>query len=248
MFVPPYFPEPLVVADNVADSPYDLRVRFVRQVSGLIGLFLGLVAAVAVWVPGPSATPFESVRMEARLAEGLPISSPVIPPGALPLAVVSLLLVQSLLRRLFNGAKAERWVAPLLLPVHALLLGWWGHELHYQGWPVAVVPLAGAGMAFYALICGRDFSFVGQFIVSLLVQALGLLAVVEIWPALHFSPWLAVGVGFVAQFYLVYDLAMILKRRRLGDQVLAICDVTCDPFNLLTYIPRVILRWRRFLI
>jgi len=52
------------------------------------------------------------------------------------------------------------------------------------------------------------------------------------------------GVGYL--FFLVYDLASLQQRRRLGEEALAAADLYRDALNVLSYPFRVIDHWRGF--
>lgn len=224
MFIPPYFPEPLVVPNNVADSAYDERLRFLRLVIAGHAATVAFALLVALFWPW---------RMAPQVVTG---------------ALLGALILHSLVRKLLAGLPQERLFQIALLPITLILTGLFGRELHDQGWPVLALPIGVLGGAVYTAISGRDFSFVGNYVLSGVFTIAGCFAATWIWPQNEHHPWLAALIGLVALFYLVYDLAMVLKRRRHGDEFLAVCDLYCDVLNLFSYIPRVIQHWKRFAI
>ena len=52
--------------------------------------------------------------------------------------------------------------------------------------------------------------------------------------------WNAVGL-----FYLVYDLASLLSRRKSDESWASVVDLYRDVFNFLGYFPRVMIHWNR---
>jgi FtsH-binding integral membrane protein len=90
-----------------------------------------------------------------------------------------------------------------------------------------------------------DFSFVGQFVLSLIASTV-ILAVAAL--ALGIEPAKAgflLGANAIYLFYLVYDSASLLARRRLGEEIAAVVDLYRDVFNVFGYLVRVARHWRK---
>jgi len=119
------------------------------------------------------------------------------------------------------------------------------NRAYYAGFPIWSA-VYGVGFAYiYTFVCGRDFSFVGQFVLSLIVSsvALSLLSL-----ALnHKGIYAAEALGWNAIFlsYFVYDGASLLSRRRVGEEIAAVVDLYRDVINFFGYVPRVVHHWHK---
>ena len=224
VFIPPYFPEPIVVPDNVATRSYDERRRFIQTVSGLF--FLAGIASALVATLHPLSLPLqESV-----------------------LVFLACLVAHQLFRALLGGRSPERWLQAGFLPITILFTGTLTRNLHEVGWPVCALGITLAGAALYTALSGRDFSFVGQYVLAGLATILGCVGL-SVWtPDLLPNLWLGIGLGLGGLAYLVYDFAMILKRRRMDEPLSALADLHCDLLNGITYPIRVLIHWRKFII
>jgi len=220
--VQPYFPEPIAVSDNIGADRYDVRHRFIRAV---VAGYLGSLVI-------PAALPIV-------LSEPVPLSIS----GA---TVVAALLILSLIRKLAPHGRADLLaIALCALPV----LGGRGaltHALTALGWPVWMLGLAIGFAGLYTFLCGRDFSFLGQYVLALgatlpvaipLAWWLGIPPARVAWTSLAAAAFL---------FFWVYDLAALLTRRRKGEEVQAVADLYRDCLNILSYSFRVIDHWRKF--
>lgn len=218
MFIPPFFPEPIEAPGNVAGRSYDERLVFIRRLSGLLLGMALLSTSVAVWAPMPIYGAYAAW------------------------ALLGLAALHSLTRKI-NGLA---WTGYLFAPAMAMAWGWTGAWLHGLGWPTLVLPLTVAGAAIYVLVAGRDFSFVGQFVLGSFAMALGWIALFEagLLVGLQFGWGWILGVAFLG--YLTYDQAMILKRRRPDEALASVCDLTSDLLNWISYGGRVWAHWRRF--
>ncbi|MBL8061282.1 MAG: hypothetical protein JNK63_11290 [Chthonomonas sp.] len=224
VFIPPYFPEPIVVPDNVADRDYDERWKFIRFVSGLF--FCAGVCSILIAV-------FEPISMSLRDSA---------------LIFIGCLTLHQLFRALVGGKASERWLQALLLPLTMLSTGTLARNLHDAGWPVVALGVALVGAALYTGVAGRDFSFVGQYVLAGLSTILGCIALAAWFPALMPNVWAGMALGLAGLAYLVYDFAMILKRRRNDEKLSALADLHADLLNGVTYPIRVISHWRKFII
>jgi hypothetical protein len=95
------------------------------------------------------------------------------------------------------------------------------------------------------MLCGRDFSFVGGFTLSLIFSSV-FIALVMVGEQMtsrqstYALLWNAVGL-----FYLVYDLAALLSRRKSNESWASVVDLYRDVFNFIGYFPRVLIHWNR---
>ena len=221
MIIPNYVPGPLEVDGNVGAARYRDRLRFLRTVVHGNTVFTALILA-ASYLPWPDMGVRTSVFFWLAVVIGLD-------------------LFRIFKREQSIEAKVSAWMLPLL----GLSLSWVLHEIIARGgfvWPLFVAIAFQSG---YALVCGRDFSFVGFFFLPWIASlfALGLFGVagkvssegmsLSIWAC---SGWL---------FYTAYDLSMIMRRRRLGEELAAILDIHRDFLNVFGYIPRVIAHWKK---
>jgi FtsH-binding integral membrane protein len=117
--------------------------------------------------------------------------------------------------------------------------------LLHAGYPVWA-PLTGiAATAAYTGLCGRDFSFVGQYLLSLIASSVSLAVLA---PILHQTPgqaaW-AMGADAIYLTFFCYDLASLMSRRRANESLAAAVDLYRDVFNVLGWIVRCIRHWKR---
>ena len=222
MHIQPYFPEPIEVRGNVANERYAVRLSFIRAVLAGHALSVAAIVAVAIaYVPVLNAT-------------------------ALSLFLFADLLALTLVRRFFPGKSLEGALSFLILLPTLFAVGCLVRIAHEGGAPVWLVFLSYLVASVYGALCGRDYSFVGQFVIT--VMALTTVTVVSVLiGALVWQEallWWSVSTAFV--FYFVYDLAALLRRRRLGEEPAAVADLYRDLLNFTTYSVRVFLHWRRF--
>lgn len=224
MNIPPYFPEPIEIPGNASESRYAVRLGFIRRVLALFFLTVGVVVAVV----------FESDRV------------PLNPVQALVGTVLGLGAMSVVRQLAMNRSKLDAVLSWLILPSFLICLGQmlaWGED---SGAMMEVVLAGLIGWFSYAVLCGRDFSFIGQFGVSM-IAALGY----ALWTVMQLGrPLGAAAVAFFASvallFYLTYDLAMITKRRRPDEVWSAVCDLYRDLLNGITYSGRVLQHWRKY--
>ncbi|MFN3729081.1 MAG: hypothetical protein ACK4XJ_05150 [Fimbriimonadaceae bacterium] len=220
--VPPYFPEPLTVPQNVADAPYDARLRFIRLV--IVGYVLSVGAVVAVAL---SSIPGR--------------------PG--PVAITGLaatLLALSMIRIATRLKPVEQVLSAVLTPALVYFGGLVARDAIAHGAPIWVIGAFAAYALLYVALAGRDFSFLGLYLVAVgatVVTAFGLAGRLG-WPGAFVGWSVVAAVGF--GFYFVYDFAMLLTRRRRYEVWAAVLDLYRDVLNILTYSIRVYRHWRRF--
>lgn len=220
MYVPPFVPQQIEISGNIATEPYLVRIGFIRRVVFLHLLSVGIVLGLSY----------------------LPRTMTLFQSGGLALIA---LLGLSLVRGLVKGKQYEQVLSALIAPILFLGLSQvvaLGPELGWPQWIVGVGPVA---ITIYTLACGRDLSFMGMFVICgafnvALLAGLQFAGVIE-----PFIMWEAIAIGVAYIFFFVYDLAALLTRRRLGEEVGAVLDLYRDVLNFTTYTVRVIRHWRK---
>ncbi|HVT12281.1 MAG TPA: hypothetical protein VHE55_08435 [Fimbriimonadaceae bacterium] len=221
MYVPNYIPAPLEVPHNVTQERYRVRLGFIRRVALLHLLSLLIVG-------GLSMLNLISVPVEASVLE-------------LALVLVALLIVRILMR----GTKGDLLFSLALSPVLLLSVAILVRILNQTGWPVWGIGVGAGCATLYTLCCGRDFSFVGQFCLSLIASSVALAIVaIKLGMSTQDAAFL-LGANAAYLFYLVYDSASLLARRRLGEELGAVIDLYRDVFNFFGYFVRVARHWRK---
>jgi len=222
MPIQPYFPEPLTVTGNVAEAKHRDRVRFVRRVVAGHSLTVLTVITCAAIVP---------LMLPARLSFVLFLGG---------------LVALTFERRAFLGGLKDNLLSIAFLLPTLFSLSQFLRSLHAAGWPVLTLVPAVIGLALYALFCGNDFSYFGQLLlcgVLTIVSSLfmGVMGVVPPSQVLF-----GTFVAFCYIGYYVYDLSMIVKRRKMGEEIAAVADLYRDLINFVTYSVRVYFHWRKF--
>lgn len=221
MVVPNYIPDPIEIPNNVTEQPYLVRLAFIRKV---LTFHLGtvLLTSLGAWAIHP---PF-------RL---LPTS----------LGLLLYLVLLCVVRIAYRGSRTEVAASSILLVPLLLLVAASGRLAFDSGIPVWAV-LPGIGSAYvYALLCGRDFSFIGQMVLSWLASAV-LVAIISI--ANGHEGALALEAQVINAAYLgyyVYDSASLLSRRRVDEALAAVVDLYRDVLNIFGYVPRVVQHWHK---
>lgn len=222
MIVPNYIPDPVEIPNNVTLQPYLVRLAFLRRVLLFHFASLGLIALLSV------------------------LHAPHV--GFLPAVVlVAICMVcLSLVRIETRGTRADLWLSTGLLPLLLIGLSFIVREAADAGFPMWAMPFGTACAVIYSLLCGRDFSFVGQFFLSLVVSnvAIAILANAAALSS-ETAAW-ALAANSAYLFYTVYDSAALMARRRLGEEVAAVVDLYRDVLNFFGYIVRCIRHWRRY--
>ncbi len=222
MNVPNYIPDQLEVQGNVAEQHQRVRVHFLRRVSlrffFSVALFCALLRA-----PWPSANPY--------LVFG---------------GWLGVIIVADILRILFRGEANDARATTIVFPLMLLGLSWGVHALP-NWWNIATTPICGiACWTVYAWACGRDFSFVGCFLLSLIASSVCIaMATMSDLVRASEAPW-AFALNAVVLFYGLYDLASIQSRRRVGEEWAAAADLYRDFLNIFGYVPRVIRHWKKY--
>ncbi len=221
MYVPNYIPEPLEVPGNITLAPYIARVRFIRRVTLLHLLSLSVVT-------GLSLIPFPATGW------------------IVPAVVLSILLVLlDLLRIGLRGQRLEAIVSGAALPCVLLAVAWLASEVLRLRIPVWCVLAGPICCGVYTLCCGRDYSFVGCLLLSMIAATTALAAIAAQVGMSARQAWWGVGLSALYLTYFVYDLASLMARRRKGEELAAVVDLYRDVFNFFGYVVRVIGHWKR---
>jgi FtsH-binding integral membrane protein len=221
MYVPNYIPEPLEVPSNITLAPYIARVRFIREVTLLHLASLTALTALC-------AVPFGPTGWIA------------------PVIVLSVLFVLlDVLRIALRGRRVEAIASSAALPCVLLAVAWLASELmriHIPVWCALTGPIC---CYVYTLCCGRDYSFVGCLMLSLIVSTTFLAGLAVQIDMTGRQAWWGIGMNAAYLTYFVYDLASLMARRRKGEELAAVVDLYRDVFNFFGYIVRVIGHWKR---
>lgn len=220
MYVPNYMPDPIEIPGNVTEEPYLVRLGFIRRVAALHFVSLLVVLAIAY---GPYA-PAKEVTW--WMLGGL---------------ILSLAIIRVVLRRGRREAKVSGWLIVVLLPVVGFVL----NHVQRDGHPIWTVIIGPGCALIYALLCGKDHSFVGQYLLSLIASSTAIAALLVAAPETVASARFALTTNAVYLSFLVYDLASLLARRRLGEEFAAVVDLYRDVLNIFGYIVRCISHWRK---
>ena len=215
MIVPPFMPQPLEIPGNVGDGPYGAIVRFVR---GVVWLHMASVLIVV-------GLSYESIPRMPWPLNGL--------------ILIGSLITLSIVRGAVKGRHWEMYASAAILPVTLVALA---GIIPSPGY-VFAVPAVCASL--YVLACGRDLSFIGLGVFTFLGSML-VLAILDGTDTL--PPGLAPKVACFYAFtisYLIYDLAMIVRRRRADEGLGAAVDLYRDTLNFVTYPIRVWSHWQK---
>ncbi len=221
MYVPNYVPEPLEVPANVTLDPYPVRLAFIRKVTLLHAISLCVVAAAA-WIP-----------------------MPVVPLWAALVALAFHLLLLDAFRVALRGKPSEATVSLVASCTMLATVALSARMAVLEGIPAWAILVGPAFSLVYTLLCGRDYSFVGCGLLSLIGSSVLLAGlIVQTGMDSRIAAW-ALGLNATYLIYYVYDLASLMSRRRRGEEAAAVVDLYRDIFNVFGYVPRVISHWNR---
>ncbi len=222
MIIPNYVPDPDEVMQNVAQERYMVKLAFIRRVS-LRHLFsVWILVPLTVLVDWPSIGLLYAIIW---LSFGL--------------------MTLDLWRIAVRGHPLEGRVTKFLLIPLLLLVAWTLNEATDLNWPVWPLLVGPSCSYLYTVLSGRDYSFVGNFFLSLIGSTL-ITALILSQLGLdqtHRTWCLAINAIYLA--YFVYDLASLLARRRVGEEFAAVVDLYRDIFNFPGYFVRVLKHWQR---
>ena len=221
MNVQPYFPEPIEVPGNIANASYRTLNKFIKTVG-----LLYYSTLVFAWFAGQHFAQTWSLRFAATF-------------------LVGSIIFLSLSRTWLKGV-TEVFVSTVVLIPTLVGVGTFMALLEQRGFPSWVLAICVSAATLYNVLSGLDFSFSGQFFLSLLTVWVYILTVYFFGKVS--SKQAIVGSLFAVSFlfYFVYDFACLLKRRIEGEQVAAVSDLYRDVFNIFSYTVRVIYHWRKF--
>jgi FtsH-binding integral membrane protein len=221
MNVPPFIPEPIEIPGNVSEERRAVCLAFVRRTATYHFLSVLFVAGIAF-------IPVEPLPLEFS--------------GSW---IVAMLLLLSLIRGLAKGKALELWLSVGISPALLIVLGLAARVLWDTGQPVWAPAVGLFFSLVYTWVSRRDHSFVGQYVLSLIASSI-FIAVVE--RSLN-EPAPMVATALIANgaflFYVVYDSAAVLTRRRKGEELAAVVDLYRDFLNGLTYSVRVWRHWQK---
>lgn len=221
MYVPPYVPQQIEIAGNVAEEKYLVRLGFIRRVTVFHFLSVLIVACVTLAPIGP------------------------VPPFSAGVSVLALLVLLTMIRGMAKGRDAERRFSVALLPLLLLALGLWLRALGEQGWAVWALGVGAFWVLVYTALCGRDLSFVGMFVMAWLASLLTIAVLCWQLRISTVTTLSALSLNSMFLFYHVYDLAALQTRRRLGEEWGAVVDLYRDVLNGVAYPIRVVHHWRK---
>lgn len=217
--VAPIFPEPVTVSGNAADQGHFTAVRFIRAVGTVHLLSLTLVAgALRFWLE-PAVQTWLAATIDAEL----------------PYVLTIVLCVGLALSR-----ERPAWAQTLILLATIVVVTAWGSlwaSLMHDSFPLFVNTFAvafliqAAALLVYLWASRRDLSLFGAFVLVWPVTCsflIGAAALTEV----SFSEGLTLLVVLTGMlFYWVYDIAMVLRRRRPNEVVEGAVDLYRDVFN-----------------
>ena len=207
---------------NVTREPYAKRLKFIRETLYRFSTWV-LVVTLLAW-----AIPREIAR-DSRLI----------------LVWVATIVAISLVRTIGRGKSWEVQTAPgqaVICIGTTALAARSATAFHVPAWSI----LAGIGcFVIYSMVCGRDFSFVGGYVLAL-ISSSTIIAFVMVEEAMtSLQSWQAILWNAGALLYLVYDLASLMCRRKRNEVTAASVDLFRDILNPFGWIPRVVMHWYR---
>ena len=223
----PYFPEPIEVPGAVGRGKHAEAIRFARILTGTHALTIIFTALWAflpqvnpsVWLPDPT--------------DGL-------------FVFLGGLLALTVWRRAIKSPWLDAAGSTLLLVPTLAGLASMGSVGFLLGWPVWCIPAMAFLAALYSLLCGRDFNFSGQCILSLLTITVALIALAALGKIAPIEAAHGVSMSLIYGVYIAYDGAMVMRRRRNGEALASVADIYRDLLNFITYSFRIWSHWRRF--
>jgi FtsH-binding integral membrane protein len=220
MYVPNYVPDPIEIPGNVTEEPYRIRVAYIKRVATLH--FVSLL-----------------------VVQGIAYSPPLLPANLSWWPVAVLILALAVIRVALRRGLREATVSTYLLVPLLLVVGIALHPVQASGFPLWTLLLGpGCGLV-YALLCGRDFSFLGQYLLSLIASSTAIAALWVGAPSSVEGARYALLANGAYLSYWVYDLASLLARRRRGEELEAVVDLYRDVVNFLGYLVRCLGHWRK---
>lgn len=222
MAVQPYFPEPISVPGSVAEAEYRLRVGFIKQIMVWHGVGWLLIAIAALYAP--------------RFWDPVPAVITLCA-GAVSLTLVRRIFGSSLWQRLLDFV----FIWPTLWAASGIV-----QNLAASRLPLWIFAVMLGMLLLYAAVCGRDYSFPAQFVFASLAAIAAGFYRGYILPDERAFTWGAVALAILYAFYVVYDTAAVMRRRRANEAWSGAVDLYRDMLNVTTYSIRIVQHWRRF--
>lgn len=226
MYVPNYIPEAIEIEGNVSDAKWTVQLQFLRKLSAIV---VGLIAIVFI---------LTSVQSH--------FFSPS--PASLLYILASLVASLAMLSFARTFLKRSRWELFASLPLFAICLNRiveLNCLLPQIGWPIESAATGIVYASVYSFCCGRDFSFIGQWALSLIASSiyLAIFAIQHHWIALIAARGLAI--NFIFLTYYSYDTTRLMRRRTAEEPWLAAIDLFRDVFNFFGYSIRCWQHWKK---
>jgi hypothetical protein len=222
MVVPNYIPDPIEIPGNVTLQPYRVRLRFIRRMQALQIASIFIVAGLA------------------NLNQ-----VPLIPLWPALITLLAWLIALCLVRIGLRSTRSEVVFSSVLIPILLALVTLAARSVIHAGAPLWAVVFGPVFAYVYSLFCGRDFSFVGQFVLSLIASTVAVAAVILVMGHQGLYALEAIGLNAAFLTYFVYDGASLLSRRRVGEEIAAVTDLYRDVLNIFGYVPRVVHHWHK---
>jgi hypothetical protein len=222
MVVPNYIPDPIEIPDNVTQQPYPVRLTFIRRMQGIQVIGVAVIAGLATLK-----------------------QIPIVAPTTIFVVLLTLLIVLCLIRIGLRSTRREAALSSAFIPILLGVVTVAAKSLAQLGFPIWSI-LFGLGFAYiYTILCGRDFSFIAQLVLSLIASTVALAALSLAMG--HRGAYAAEALGWnaIALTYFVYDGASLLSRRRVGEEFAAVIDLFRDVLNFFGYVPRVVHHWHK---
>ena len=219
MYVPNFVPEPIEVPGNVTEQSYGVRLRFVKQVTAMHTVSVLTIALIALMLQPDGVSVWQKFATAAVVFVAL-----------------------DLVRIASRSQRIESIIASVGLIAVMLSVAWTVRAL--SSLPMWSLVFGPVWASVYAFSCGRDYSFVGNFAISLVGSSLSIVVISKVFSVANVSIAIALSLNAVYFFYVIYDLASLQSRRRPEELLPAVTDLYRDIFNIFGYVPRVIRHWR----
>jgi hypothetical protein len=221
MYVANYFPEPLTRAGSVTKEPYAVRVGFIRNVYFRFMIVCAAIALFAYLTPTA-----ETSRVAVWVLIGFLFASS---------------LLRTVIKNPFNEARLAAGQLPLLVIIAAVAVRYL-YSIHFPVWSIlfGIVTLG-----VYTQVSGRDFSFVGGYVLSMIFSNVAIAFYMIQIDASAIQSTYALLWNTLGGLYVVYDLASLMYRRQKDELFASVTDIFRDVFNVIGWIPKVISHWHR---
>jgi membrane-associated HD superfamily phosphohydrolase len=221
VYVANYIPEPEIMPGCVTQERYRVRIQYIKGVVAKLLLVSGVICFLSL---------FTQRQLETSMALRI---------------FFTVLLLSSLTRTLLRATRFEIlismiWFLPSVISA-TLLVG----ALWTIGFPIWAAFIGIACIGIYTAACGRDFSFVGAYVLCLIASNTFISIIIVAEKMTVLKATLALALNTALLMYLLYDLASILSRRTQNDSWVAIVDLFRDVFNVIGWLPRVVQHWYR---